>query len=87
MDHVVSILEAARRVEVFDHRDTMALEKTVALVVLDGSRWRVERFAVHFENSPLPVQTDQEVGFTVASATGWSETAHAVGQEQDADPI
>ena len=42
----------------FDNTDAVRTEYPVSGVVLDGSRWRVVRLAVDFEDAPSTVVAD-----------------------------
>ena len=52
-NHLIRIRAALGRIVMMDELDAVVLEPSVPSMVLSGSRGRMERFAVNFENTPL----------------------------------
>jgi hypothetical protein len=64
--------------------DTMLLEQPVAFMVV---RCAGMEGAIHFQDTPLPLVANQEVGFPIQAMLLTAEASQAVGQKQDSSGI
>lgn len=83
MNDLFRCLKAAFGIEVFDNSNTMGPEDPIPFMVVDCPGRRVREVAIHLENPPLPIDTDEKIRFGVSAFPCRCHPAEAIGEEQD----